>query len=62
MCKGSCTFGVESTVTFEKKGQDTLMTLVHSVLPDAEVARSHEKGWNYFLGMFPDSFSKHSRA
>ena len=35
------TLGEESTVTvtFEKKGEDTLMTLVHSDLPDDDKAR-----------------------
>jgi uncharacterized protein YndB with AHSA1/START domain len=52
------TLGEESvvTVTFKKKGDETVMTLVHSELPDAEVARSHENGWNYFLGGFADHF------
>jgi uncharacterized protein YndB with AHSA1/START domain len=52
------TLGVESTVTvtFKKKGADTLMTLVHSGLPDDDLARSHEQGWNYFLGLFPNQF------
>src|ERR1700733_11003715 len=52
------TLGVESTVTvaFKKKGEDTLMTLVHSGLPDDDVAKSHENGWNYFLGRFLDQF------
>jgi uncharacterized protein YndB with AHSA1/START domain len=52
------TLGVESTVTvnFRKKGRDTLMTLVHSGLPDQDPARSHEKGWNHFLGIFPSQF------
>src|SRR5579883_981528 len=40
------TLGEESTVTvtFKKQGEDTLMTLVHSDLPDTDGARSHEKG------------------
>jgi uncharacterized protein YndB with AHSA1/START domain len=52
------TLGVESTVTvtFQNKGEETLMTLVHSGLPDNDLARSHEKGWNYFLGLFPGQF------
>src|SRR5450432_2745907 len=43
------TSGEESmvTVTFKKMGENTLMTLVHSGLPDNDPARSHEKGWNY---------------
>ncbi len=38
------TLGQESTVTltFEKKGDETLMTLLHTGLPDADVAKGHE--------------------
>ena len=52
------TLGEESTVTvtFLKKGQDTLMTLVHSGLPDTEGGRGHEKGWNYFFNLFHRQF------
>lgn len=51
------TLGEETTVTitFKKKGDETLMTLVHSDLPDHEKARGHEGGWNYFL----DKLTKH---
>jgi len=57
------TLGVESTVTvtFKKKGDDTLMTLVHSDLPDHELARGHEKGWNYFLDVLSEQFGNGSR-
>jgi uncharacterized protein YndB with AHSA1/START domain len=57
------TLGEESTVTvtFQKKGENTLMTLVHADLPDDDKARSHEKGWNYFLGIFPEQFGDASR-
>ena len=57
------TLGHESTVTltFKKQGQDTLMTLVHSGLPDDDKARSHEKGWNYFLNIFPEQWADVSR-
>ena len=57
------TLGEESmvTVTFTKQGEDTLMTLVHSGLPDDGKARSHEKGWNYFLGRFSEQFGDTSR-
>ena len=53
------TLGQESivTVTFEEQGEGTLMTLVHSNLPDTEVGASHESGWGYFLGIFPDQFA-----
>jgi uncharacterized protein YndB with AHSA1/START domain len=57
------TLGEESTVTvtFHKKGINTVMTLVHSDLPDVEKARAHEKGWNHFLNMFPEQFGDASR-
>jgi uncharacterized protein YndB with AHSA1/START domain len=57
------TLGQESIVTlnFKKQGEDTLMTLVHSDLPDHELARGHEKGWNYFLGIFLEQFGDGSR-
>ena len=48
------TLGEESmvTVSFKKHETGTVMTLVHSGLPDSDGGRSHEKGWNYFLGLF----------
>jgi len=52
------TMGKESTVTvtFEKQGEDTLMTLVHSGIPDTDAGKGHEKGWNYFFDIFPRQF------
>ena len=57
------TLGEESTVTvsFQKKGENTLMTLVHSDLPDTDGGRGHEKGWNYFLDTFLEQFTNASR-
>ncbi len=57
------TLGEESTVTltFRKQGEDTLMTLLHSGLPDSDGGRSHENGWNYFLGIFLEQFGNGSR-
>ena len=57
------TLGQESvvTLTFKKQGEDTLMTLLHSDLPDCEPARGHENGWNYFLNTFLEQFGKGSR-
>lgn len=57
------TFGEESTVTvtFKKKGEETLMTLVHSDLPDADEGRAHEGGWNYFMELFREQFGSGSR-
>jgi len=53
------TMGEESTVTvtFQEKGENTLMTLVHSGLPDTDGGRGHEKGWNYFLDIFSGKFA-----
>lgn len=54
------TLGEESTVTvtFEKRGTDTLMTLLHAGLPDDEVSKSHEEGWNYFLDKFVSTLER----
>jgi uncharacterized protein YndB with AHSA1/START domain len=56
------TLGEESivTLTFKKQGEDTLMTLVHSAIPDTEAGKGHEKGWNYFLDIFPKQFGNGS--
>jgi uncharacterized protein YndB with AHSA1/START domain len=52
------TLGQESTVTviFKEQGESTLMTLVHSDLPDTDRGKGHEKGWNFFLGSFSEQF------
>ena len=57
------TLGQESTVTvtFEPQGDQTIMTLVHSDLPDDERARGHDGGWGYFLGTFREQFGDGSR-
>ena len=57
------TLGHESIVTliFTKREEETLMTLVHSDLPDHELARGHEKGWNYFLDVLREQFGSGSR-
>lgn len=54
------TEGKESivTVTFKKKGKDTLMTLVHTGLPNTEDGKGHEDGWNYFLDGAVKHFKK----
>jgi uncharacterized protein YndB with AHSA1/START domain len=53
------TSGEESmvTVAFQENGEETLMTLVHSDLPDTDGGRGHEKGWNYFLDNFSRQFT-----
>ena len=57
------TLGHESTVTvtFTRQGENTLMTLVHSGLPDHELARGHGSGWDNFLGVFREQFGDGSR-
>jgi uncharacterized protein YndB with AHSA1/START domain len=57
------TSGLESvvTVTFKKQGKNTLMTLVHSDLPDTDGGRGHEKGWNFFLDSFLKQFTNVSQ-
>ena len=54
------THGEETIVTinFAKQGEKTLMSLVHSNLPDSESGREHEQGWNFFLSKFLETFDK----
>lgn len=58
------TSGQESTVTvtFKEHKKDTIMTLVHNGLPDTDGARSHEKGWNYFLDLFRGELTDTART
>lgn len=58
------TWGEESvvTLTFKKQGENTLMTLVHSGLPDDEHGRAHDKGWNYFMDLFAKKAGKKRAA
>ena len=49
------------TATFKKQGKDTLMTLVHSGLPDTDGGGGREKGWNYFLEILREQFGDGSR-
>ena len=46
------------TVTFQKKGEDTLLTLVHSGLKTDEMTQAHNKGWNSLLSKFVESFRR----
>lgn len=54
------TEGMESVVkvTFKKKGKGTLMTLVHSNLPNNEKGKAHDEGWNYFMDLFTEHFGE----
>jgi uncharacterized protein YndB with AHSA1/START domain len=53
------TRGLESlvTVTFQKQGRDTLLTLRHENLPDDEYGRGHEKGWGHLVTRFAERFA-----
>lgn len=57
------TQGAETTVTvtFQKKGDETLMTLIHTDLPNNSNGRGHEGGWNQFLDVFPKYFKSAKR-
>jgi uncharacterized protein YndB with AHSA1/START domain len=52
------TLGEESivTVTFQRKAEGTLMTLVHSGLTSDDMAQAHNKGWSFILGNFAGIF------
>jgi uncharacterized protein YndB with AHSA1/START domain len=54
------TRGLESlvTVTFQKRGVDTLLTLRHENLPDDEYGRGHDTGWGQLLGRFAERFGR----
>jgi uncharacterized protein YndB with AHSA1/START domain len=57
------TRGLESlvTLTFEAKGEDTVLTLHHTNLPDDELARRHERGWEHYLGLLVEGFPQTRR-
>jgi uncharacterized protein YndB with AHSA1/START domain len=57
------TLGLESTVTvtFEQKGKDTLLTVLHSGLPNEDMAKAHEKGWTSISDKFCNIFAGGSR-
>ena len=56
------TLGEESrlTLTFKKQEKNTIMTLVHSDIPNSKGGRMHEAGWEYYLGVFSKHFKKNS--
>ena len=56
------TLGEESlvTVTFQKRGEGTLIVLLHSGLPDDAVAKAHERGWNGIFERFGTIFASGS--
>lgn len=52
------TRGLESlvTVTFQKRDEDTILTLRHENLPDDEFGLGHEQGWGNLLSQFGERF------
>ena len=56
------TLGEETlvTLTFQKKAEGTLLTILHSRLPNDEMARAHEKGWNFVTENFANIFASGS--
>ncbi len=57
------TRGIESTVTvtLEPKGEETLLTLRHTNLPDDDMGGQHKEGWSFVLGAIADRFATHGR-
>jgi uncharacterized protein YndB with AHSA1/START domain len=58
------TQGIETTVriALEAKGNDTLLTLRHSDLPDDEMGRRHEEGWKFIAGALADGMASRRRS
>jgi uncharacterized protein YndB with AHSA1/START domain len=54
------TCGLESvvTATFKAQGEDTLLTLNHSNIPDNELGRAHEGGWAFLTSKLEQKFAK----
>ena len=52
------TLGEESmvTVTFQRKGAGTLLTLRHSGLTNDDMAKAHDQGWASLFDKFGDAF------
>jgi uncharacterized protein YndB with AHSA1/START domain len=53
------TRGLESivTVNFKAKGGDTLLTLKHANLPDDDMGRAHDGGWQHYVGLLEQRFA-----
>lgn len=54
------TRGLDSVVkvNFEANGDQTEVKLVHSGVPDDELGRQHQEGWNWILSMLAERFSR----
>lgn len=53
------TKGIETTVTvtLARQGESTLITIRHTDLPDDQLGRSHQDGWNFMLNAIEQRFS-----
>jgi uncharacterized protein YndB with AHSA1/START domain len=58
------TRGLESLVqlSFDAKGEQTVMTLRHSNVPDDEMGRRHEQGWGFVLGAIAERFTRQAKG
>lgn len=58
------TRGLESivTLTFEARGDDTLIHLCHSNVPDDDLGRQHQEGWGFVLAGVEERFARRTRA
>lgn len=54
------TKGIESvvTTTFEARGEETEVTLIHAGVPDDEAGRRHKDGWEFVVGALAEVFAK----
>ena len=57
------TRGLESvvTLTFEAEGGGTRLVLNHRNIPDDELGRMHERGWEHYLGLLLETFPQRRR-
>jgi uncharacterized protein YndB with AHSA1/START domain len=55
----AATRGLESvvTLTFERSGDATEVTIHHTNLPDDDEGRGHKDGWGWILGCIADRFA-----
>ena len=57
------TRGLESivTLTFDAQGDQTLVTLRHTNVPDDEMGRRHQDGWGFLLGAITDRYARRTK-
>ena len=54
------TRGIETTVTItlEETAGGTLLTLLHTNVPDDDMGRGHEDGWKFIVGAIAERFTR----